>query len=128
MEQESNSMRDKLLARLPQTENLAAYREETASLLERHEKALFWEKWPGIVVGWLAMFVWIAANSTWGPKVDINEKIYLESLAGFLLFVCLNISLSYRIMQSKVYLWKEVKQLQLQVLELQASLRKAGNE
>jgi hypothetical protein len=29
MEQENSSVRDRLLARLPQPENLAAYREET---------------------------------------------------------------------------------------------------
>ena len=44
MEQKSSSMRDKLLARLPQPENLEGYREETVALLAKHEKALFWEK------------------------------------------------------------------------------------
>ena len=49
MEKQNDSMRERLLARLPQPENLAAYREETASLLAKHEKALFWEKMPSIV-------------------------------------------------------------------------------
>jgi len=42
MEKENSSMRDRLLARLPQPENSAAYREETASLMAKHEKALCW--------------------------------------------------------------------------------------
>ena len=49
MEKQNDSMRERLLARLPQPENLAGYREETASLLAKHEKALFWEKMPSVV-------------------------------------------------------------------------------
>ena len=45
MEKEISSMRDRLLARLPQPENLATFREETASLMAKHERALFWDKW-----------------------------------------------------------------------------------
>jgi hypothetical protein len=44
MDQKNNNLRERLLSRLPQPENIAAYREETASLLAKHEKALFWEK------------------------------------------------------------------------------------
>jgi hypothetical protein len=57
MEKQNDSMRDRLLARLPQPENLAAYREETASLLAKHEKALFWEKMPSIVAYVIVAFM-----------------------------------------------------------------------
>jgi hypothetical protein len=128
MEKQNESVRDRLLARLPQPENLAAYREETASLLARHEKAIFWEIFLAQILYWLAAAVWVTVNSTWGPKVDTNGKILLESLAGFLLFMWLFNAMNSRISRSKVDLLKEIKQLQLQVLELQASLRKDGGQ
>jgi hypothetical protein len=59
--------------------------------------------------------------------VDTNGKILLESLAGLLLFTGGLGLVGYRISRSKVDLLKEVKQLQLQVLEVQASLRKGGD-
>ena len=43
MEKKNDSLRERLLAHLPQPENLEGYREDTASLLAKHEKALFWE-------------------------------------------------------------------------------------
>ena len=42
MEKQNENLRDRLLARLPQPENLAAYREETASILAKNDKKLFW--------------------------------------------------------------------------------------
>ena len=44
MAQQTNNLREGLLAALPQPENLAAYREETAALLTKHAKALRWDK------------------------------------------------------------------------------------
>ena len=44
MEQQNDTLRERLLSRLPQPENLAAYREETASLLAKHQRALSREK------------------------------------------------------------------------------------
>jgi hypothetical protein len=40
MAQQSNDLGERLLAALPQPENLAAYREETAALLAKHAIAL----------------------------------------------------------------------------------------
>ena len=51
MEKQNDSVRDRLLTRLPQPENLAAYREEVASLLAKHEKALAAEKWSNYIFG-----------------------------------------------------------------------------
>jgi hypothetical protein len=39
MEKGSDGLRERLLARLPQPENVAGYREETAVLLAKHERA-----------------------------------------------------------------------------------------
>jgi hypothetical protein len=75
MGKENESVRDRLLARLPQPENLEAYRQETASLLARHEKALFWDRATGIVISWFAIALWVIINSTWGPKLDAHGTV-----------------------------------------------------
>jgi hypothetical protein len=128
MEQGNSSLRGRLLAHLPKPENLAAYREDTESLLKQHERAIFWENFLAQTVCGLAVAVWVMINSGWGPKVDTNGKILLESLAGLLFFTGMINVLSYRISRSKVDLLKEIKQVQLQVLEVQASLRKGDGQ
>ncbi|MGA2349429.1 MAG: hypothetical protein ABSF70_03270 [Terracidiphilus sp.] len=129
MEKQNESMRDRLLARLPRTENLEAYREETESLLRQHQRAIFWgEKFPARVLTWLGVAVGMMANSTWGPKLDTNGHIGLNAIAGILLFTAAMNELGYRISLSKVDLLKEIKQVQLQVLELQASLEKNNSQ
>ena len=127
MEKQNESMRERLLARLPQPENIAAYREETASLLAKHEKALFWEKMPYVVCLGLASFI-VMAKWFWAHKFGAALDQFTWLWAGFFYFVSCVGSLSYRINRSKVDMLKEVKQLQLQILELQASLQKRGSE
>ena len=126
MEKTNDNIRERLLAQLPQPENLAAYREETASLLAKHEKALFWEKMPAIVcsVGVIAIVI---ANSVWAHKIGaaLNRTVWFG--IGILIFAGAVTGLRYRIYRSKVDLLKEIKQVQLQILELQASMEKSGN-
>jgi len=129
MEKQNESMRDKLLARLPQPENLSAYREETATLLAKHEKATFWEwRFPSAVFMWFAVALWMTINSAWGAKVDTYVRILLDCIAGIMLFTAIINDAGYRISRSIVDLLKEVKQVQLQVLELQASLQKGDKK
>ena len=77
-------------------ENLAAYREETASLLAKHEKALFWEKMPAIVcsVGVIAIVI---ANSFWAHKIGaaLNRTAWFG--IGILIFAGALTDLKYRI-------------------------------
>ena len=124
MEKRNDSMRERLLARLPQPENLAAYREETASLLAKHEKALFWEKMLPTVVTFSAIVMAIF----WWQKISTTPTHFIWFWAGLLFFVGAVEDLRYRIYRSKVDMLKEVKQVQLQILELQASLQKRGTE
>jgi preprotein translocase subunit SecG len=128
MEKQNESMRERLLARLPQPENLAAYREETASLLAKHEKALFWEeKMPSVVLTLIAFAIWIN-GWFWAQKSGAAIDQFTWLWAGFFFFVSIGLGLSYRINRSKVDMLKEVKQVQLQILELQASLQKRSSE
>jgi hypothetical protein len=125
MEKGNESMRERLLARLPQMENREIYREETAALMARYERALFWERVTATTIAWMGMGVFLFANSVWArPRLDSHGTILLDALAVVLFFAGALMLLGYSISRSKVDVLKEVKQVQLQVLELQASLRK----
>jgi hypothetical protein len=65
MEKGSDGLREQLLARLPKSENIAAYRESTEALLAKHERAVFWERVTGRTVTWLGIAVVMFANSAW---------------------------------------------------------------
>jgi hypothetical protein len=124
MEKGSDNMRERLLARLPQPENLAAYREETASLLAKHERALFWESWSFHVLFFCAMVLLFVNNSDWGQTLDHRASLAFQTLMWLMFLGAASTGLRYFFNRSKVDIMKEVKQVQLQVLELQASLRK----
>jgi hypothetical protein len=123
MEKQNDSMRERLLARLPQPENLAAYREETESLLAKHEKALFWEKLMPLVFTGGAMGVIVLTGSFVGPLANNVKTAFL-----ILMFLSTIYTVMYNVSRSKADLLKEIKQVQLQVLELQASLQKRGDQ
>jgi hypothetical protein len=124
MEKQNDSIRERLLARLPQPENIAAYRAETAALLAKHEKALFWEKMVRrtyYLIAAIMVALWL-----WGKTPSEAMRQYFWPLAAFVYFLGAIQDLWYRIYQSRVEMLKEVKQVQLQVLEVQASLQKRG--
>jgi hypothetical protein len=124
MEKQNESLRDRLMARLPQPENLAAYREETALALAKNDRKLIWVKW-------MARSTWIVALVYWAVLFNCGER-WLTTPNGRIfnfvvigLFVCgLFQILKEFVLRSRVEILKEVKQVQLQVLELQASLNK----
>jgi len=124
MEKQNENLRDRLLARMPQPENLAAYREETALTLARNDRKLFW-------VQWMARSTWVFALVYWAVAFNRGEK-WLNTPNGHIFtFVVISLFigglfqiLKLFILRSRVEILKEVKQVQLQVLELQASLNK----
>jgi hypothetical protein len=65
MGKQNCSMRGRVLAHLPQPENPAADRDETASLLAKHEKTLFWEKMPSSVCI-VSAAAFVIADNFWG--------------------------------------------------------------
>ena len=126
MEKTNDNLRERILSHLPQPENLAAYREETASLLAKHEKALFWEKMPSIVCSVSAIAI-VIANWFWAHKTGaaMNQTAWFG--VGILIFATTVLDMRYQFYRNKVDLLKEIKQVQLQILELQASMEKSGN-
>ena len=124
MAQQSNDLRERLLAALPQPENLAAYREETAALLARHARALRWDKIQAYLIVFLAAALWFlwTPNQPWHLGAAAIRGFQAASAFMFLFGVIY--MARYEIYASRIATLKEIKQVQLQILELQASLRK----
>ena len=123
MAQQSNDLRERLLATLPQPENLSAYREETAALLAKHARALRWEKVTAntlAFLGFALVFLW--NHGPW--RLGTTALIYLQVMSAVFFFMGVIYSVRYEIYDKQVATLKEIKQVQLQILELQASLRK----
>ena len=124
MAQPSNNLRDRLLASLPRPENAATYRQETAELLAKHKRALRWDYISVNVFYSIAIVLFFI--SVGGPNWHVNAAIQYSFRfgSGVMLFAGLVFEFRYRIYESQVATLKEIKQVQLQILELQASLGK----
>jgi hypothetical protein len=128
MEQRNDSIRDRLLSRLPQPANLAAYREEVASMLEKNEKAYRREKWKtGALLLFAVGYIVVPLSLNW-LRLDTPKGISYGFMAFLLYLYAMVEVLKHFINRSRVEILREVKQVQLHVLELQASLRKSGDQ
>lgn len=124
MEQGTDNLRERLLARLPQPENLAAYREETATLLAKHAKALRWDKFTANTLVFLAaaLFFWSFYPGRLG-EMGVHSFRFGSAV---LYFVGAIFWVAHAIYTSQVATLKEIKQVQLQLLEVQARLDKSS--
>jgi len=122
MEQRNEDIGERLLSRLPRPANLAAYQEEVKSLLAKNEEKLRQNKWTVrrvwiFVVAVSIPFLWMA-----GKHFDTPAGNWFLGLACFwVLFGAIEIA-KYHQNRGRVELLKELKQSQLQVLELHALL------
>ena len=114
------SISELLLSRLPQSANLAAYQKEVTSLLAENEKKLRRNKWTVVRV-WIFVvvvsvpFLWMA-----GTHFNTAEGNWFLGLVGFwVLFGVIEIA-KYEHKQDRVQLLKELKLVQLQILQLHA--------
>jgi hypothetical protein len=121
----NDSIRDRLLAQLPQPGNLAGYREEVASTLEKNDKALRREKW-GTGVLWFYVVLGLAVYLYHGDRwLNTPQGHFVEFFTGVMLLMALAENTKYFVNRSRVEILKEVKQIQLQILEMQASAPKS---
>jgi hypothetical protein len=128
MEKESSSVRDRLLARLPQPEDLAAYRKEVASGLEKSEKALRRQKWISVAL-WIYAVAFMTIPLTMGwLRLDTRGGATFAIAAFFLLVTAATQLVNGVTSMNGTLILKEVKQVQLQVLELQAFLQKSAGQ
>jgi hypothetical protein len=122
----NESISERLQSRLPQPANMAAYQDEVTSLLAENERRLRRNKWTVarvwiFVVAVSAPFLWMA-----GTHFNTAEGNWFLGLVGFwVLFGAIEIA-KYEHNRGRVELLKEVKQVQLQILELHSLLRKDG--
>jgi hypothetical protein len=124
MEQANSSVRDRLLSRLPQPENLPAYREEVSAALAKNEKTFRRQKWAtGALWIYVIGFAVIPLTMGW-LRLDTRNGATYGFVAFFMLLFGAVELLKLSINRNRVEILKELKQVQLQVLELQASLVK----
>ena len=128
MEPNSESMRDRLLSRLPQPENLAEYRQETAAFIQKNEKTLRRQKWQaGAIWIWVVLLGTVLLMLCWRlaeKPGNAGRVAYIGTAVLFFLIAGAVELLKYFISHARLELLKETKQVQLQVLELQSMLRK----
>ena len=127
MEHRDEAIRELLLSRLPQPANLAAYQQEVSSLLAENEKKLRRNKWTVVrmwifVVAVSGPFLWMAGTHFNTPQ----GNWFLGITCFWILLGALEVA-KYIGHQGRVELLKEIKQIQLQVLELHALLHKGGS-
>ena len=122
----NESISERLLSRLPQSANLPAYEREVTALLAENEKKLRRNKWTVVrvwtfVVLVSAPFLWMA-----GTHFNTPEGNWFLGLVGFwVLFGAIEIA-KYEHQQGRVELLKELKVVQLQILELHSLFSKGG--
>ena len=130
MEPKDDSIRERLLSQLPRPANLPAYREEVALLLEKKEKEVRRERRVMIelwvfTVAVSIPFLWMGAER-YGSKA-VDEAVlgpYFMGCAGFWFLFALVYFVAHSVSRSRLALLKEVKQVQVQVLELHSLLSK----
>ena len=122
MEGRNEAVASALLSRLPQPAKLATYQEEVRLLLTKNDERLRQNKWT-------VRRVWIFVILTSIPSLYLaganfhkpEGNWFLGSVFFWVLFGAIEIA-KYHNNQGRVELLKEIKQLQLQVLELNAQL------
>lgn len=127
METNRENIREGLLSRLPHPANLAAYQEEVTSLLAKNEKGLRREK-AGVLFLWIFVVIvstgFLAAG---GMFINTPKGPWFGTLACFWFLFGAVETLKHFVNRARVELLKEVKQVQLQVLELQAMASGLGS-
>jgi len=128
MKQKNDNLREHLLARLPQPGNSAAYRAEVEASLRKNQRAFRREKW-GVGALWVfAVCLSTAFLYEGARRLDTPRGTWFGLLACFVMLYPLAEVLKHFINRGRVEVLKEIKQLQLQVLELQAQLETGSHD
>jgi hypothetical protein len=118
--QSDETFRDRLLSHLPQPGGLAGYRREVAAMLEKNQKRLRLERlivtafWVFCVVS-VVVYIWFDKSSAATPKGPFLACIFMIWGASEVV--------KHYINACRIDLMKEIKQLQVQVLELHDLVR-----
>ena len=126
MEPKDESLRERLLSRLPEPVNLEAYREEVAALLAKNEKGLRRERRVVVRLWIFVVAVSVCFLTAGGMYIDTPKGPWFGTLACFWFLFGAVETVRYFVNRARVDILKEVKQVQLQVLELHAWFSKSS--
>ena len=124
MTDKRDKIRDRLLAQhTPDPGRLAQYRKEVDAMLEANERRLRLEKWYSGAI-WIFAVLFSTAFMMLAPLIpSFPVGIVMALWCGFLMLTAAVELLKHFINRSRVELLKELKQLQVEVLELREHLR-----
>jgi membrane protein insertase Oxa1/YidC/SpoIIIJ len=117
MEKGNESVRERLLSRLPQPGDVAGYRKEIEAQLKKKSESLSTYRW----TSWVLLGCWLVLCFMTG-RVDSKAAVGLGTLAAMLLAVILVDAVRLEIRKAQFETFKEVKQVQVQILELRTSI------
>ncbi|HWX56121.1 MAG TPA: hypothetical protein VN176_16145 [Verrucomicrobiae bacterium] len=124
MENRSEAVSELLLSRLPQPANRAAYQEEVKSLLAKNEKTLRQHQWTVRRIWIFVIAVSLPCLAVAGANYGKPQgNWFMNSVYFWVLFGAIEIA-KYHQNQGRVELLKELKQIQLQILDLPGLLNK----
>lgn len=127
MADKDEKMHDRLLSRLPDPANVSGYRQEVSRMLEKNDRAFLREKWGARALWVFCVFLGTAYLWFGGAKLDTPKAAWFGCLACFWLLIGAVELLKHFINRSRLELLKELKQVQLQVLELQAEVARRSS-
>lgn len=124
----SEGISEGLLSRLPRPANLAAYQDEVKSLLAKNEEKLRQNKWTVRRVWIFVIVTSIPALYMAGAHFNTPQgNWFLGGVFFWVLFGAIEVA-KYDQNRGRVELLKEIKQLQLQMLEVLALAAKSGSD
>jgi hypothetical protein len=124
MEQKSEPLRERLLAQFePDREKLATYRKEVQAMLEKNERTLRLQKWYAGSIWIFVIFVGTGFLFLGGLRGDTPVGAWLGIFACFVLIGAAVELVKYFINRSRVEVLKEVKGLELHLLEIKERLQ-----
>jgi hypothetical protein len=125
-----DGLRDRLLAQqVPQANKIEEYRREVQAMLERNENRLRREKW-FVTVFWFVVVASLTVFLLWmglANPIGMDAKnLAFTSMAAYLLVIVIYGAielLKHFVNRSRVEILKEVKGIEMQLLELREALR-----
>ena len=119
---ENDTLRERLLSHLPQPTNASAYREGIDQLLKKQEASLRTFTWTHYVLSACVLFLGYMAVSL-HQRHDAALPGFLAGAGVFFLIVLIEVPI-LDTRRQHIELLKEIKQVQVQLLELQLQINK----
>jgi len=124
METRRDDLRERLLAQgEPNSEKMAVYRKEIQAMLEKNEKTLRRQKWYAGGIWVFAVLTTTTFLMLGGMRWDTPVGVFWGILGCVLLIIAAVELLKYFLNRTRVELLKELKGLEVQLLEIKDQIR-----